>query len=70
LLSVCSVAGSCWWAAKVAVPEAVGVAFEGDDVGLVDEAVDHGRGDGVVAEDLAPAAEELVAGDDERGPRS
>jgi hypothetical protein len=32
----------------------------------VDEAVDHGGGHGVVAEDLAPAAELLVAGDDQR----
>jgi hypothetical protein len=40
------------------------VAFApGDDVGVVDEAVDHGGGD-VVTEDLAPADERLVAGDD------
>jgi site-specific DNA recombinase len=39
----------------------------GDDFGVVDEAVDHGGGDGV-AEDLAPPAEGLVAGDDEAGP--
>src|SRR4051794_494644 len=35
--------------------------------GVVDEAVDHGGGDDVVAEDLAPAAEDLVAGDDQGG---
>jgi hypothetical protein len=34
---------------------------------VVDEAVDHGGGDDVVAEHLAPAAEGLVAGDDEAG---
>jgi len=34
---------------------------------VVDEAVDHGGGDDVVAEDLAPAAEGFVAGDDEAG---
>ena len=34
---------------------------------MVDEAVDHGGGDHVVAEDLAPAAERLVGGDDEAG---
>ena len=34
---------------------------------MVDEAVDHGRGDDVVAEDLSPAAEGFVAGDDEAG---
>jgi hypothetical protein len=42
-------------AAEVAVLEPVAVAFEADDVGVVDETVDHGGGDGVVAEDLAPA---------------
>src|SRR5689334_4398501 len=31
-------------AAEVSVFEPVGVAFEGDDVGVVDEAVDHGGG--------------------------
>ena len=50
-----------WDAAEVAVFESVAVAFEGDDFGVVDEAVDHGGGDDVVAEDLAPAAEGLVA---------
>jgi hypothetical protein len=34
---------------------------------VVDEAVDHRGGDDVVAEDLAPAAERLVGGDDHRG---
>jgi hypothetical protein len=34
----------------------------------VDEAVDHGCGDDVVAEDLAPAAERFVGGHDEAGP--
>ena len=38
-----------------------------DDFGVVDESVDHGGGDNFVAEDLAPAAEGLVAGDDETG---
>jgi hypothetical protein len=55
-------------AAEVSVFESVGVAFEGDDFGVVDEAVDHGGGDDVVAEDFAPAAEGLVGGDDQRGP--
>src|SRR5580693_6073323 len=55
-------------AAQIAVFEPVAVSFQGDDVGVVDEAVDHGGGDGVVAEDLAPAAEWLVGGDDEAGP--
>nr|AEB33879.1 hypothetical protein [Mycobacterium sp. JS330] len=34
---------------------------------MVDEAVDHRRGDDVVAEDLAPPSEGLVGGDDEAG---
>jgi catechol 2,3-dioxygenase-like lactoylglutathione lyase family enzyme len=49
-------------AGEVAVFEAVGVAFDGEDLGVVDEPVDHGRGDDVVAEDLAPGREGLVAG--------
>ena len=40
----------------------------GDDFGVVDEAVDHGGGDDVVAEHFAPAAERLVGGDDQAGP--
>ncbi len=54
-------------AAEVSVSEPVAVAFEGDDVGVVDESVDHGGGNDVVAEHLAPSAEGLVAGDDETG---
>ena len=34
----------------------------------VDEAVDHGGGGDVVAEDLSPAAERLVARDDQACP--
>lgn len=34
---------------------------------MVDEAVDHGGGHDVVAEDLAPAAEGFVGRDDEAG---
>ena len=47
-------------AAEVSVFEPVRVAFEGDDFGVVDEPVDHGSGDYLVAEDDAPAAEWLV----------
>ena len=39
--------------AEVAVFESVAVAREGDDLGLVDELVDHGCGDHFLAEDLA-----------------
>jgi hypothetical protein len=56
-----------WGSSDVAVFEAVAVAFEGDDCGVVDEVIDHGGGDDLVAEDFAPAAERLVAGDDEGG---
>ena len=34
---------------------------------MVDEPVDHGGGHDVVAEDLAPAAEWFVGGDDQAG---
>ena len=54
-------------AAEVAVLEPVAVSLEGEDFGVVDEPVDHGGGDDVVAEDLAPAAEDLVTGDDQAG---
>src|SRR4029453_497282 len=54
-------------AAEVSVLEPVGVALERDDVGVVDEAGDHGRGDDVVTEDLSPAPEWLVGRDDQRG---
>lgn len=45
---------------------AVGVTVQGDDVGVVDEAVDGGGGHDVVAEGLAPAGEGQVGGDDDR----
>ena len=35
---------------------------------MVDESVDHGGGDYIVAEDFTPAAEDLVAGHDQAGP--
>jgi hypothetical protein len=53
--------------AEVSVFEPVGVAAEGDDFGVVDEPVDHGGGDDLVAEDFSPAAEWLVGGDDQAG---
>jgi len=51
---------------EVAVFEPVGVAFEAEDLGVMDEAVDHRGGGHVVAEDLTPRRERLVAGDDHR----
>ena len=56
-----------WAAAEVAVAEAVAVALEAEDFGVVDEPVDHGGGDDFVAEDLTPAGERFVAGDDQAG---
>jgi hypothetical protein len=44
-----------WRAAEVLVLEPVGVALEVEDLGVVDEPVDHGGGDDVVAEGFAPA---------------
>jgi len=41
---------------------------QGDDFGVVHEPVDHRGGDDVVTEHFTPAAELLVAGDDQRGP--
>ena len=55
MLVLLFVGGGCGDAAEVAVLEPVAVAFEGDDLGVVDEAVDHGGGDYVVAEDLSPS---------------
>jgi hypothetical protein len=42
-------------AAEVSVFDAVAVSFECDDLGVVDEAVDHGCGDDVIAEHFAPS---------------
>jgi site-specific DNA recombinase len=41
-------------------------SHRGQDLGVVDEPVDHRRSDDVVAEDFAPTGERLVAGDDHR----
>src|SRR4051794_41849604 len=47
---------------EVAVFEAVGVAFEGEDLGVVDESVDHGGGGDGVAEKLSPRPERVFWG--------
>src|SRR3954453_7091872 len=52
---------------EVLAAQAVAVAFEREDLAVVDEPVDHRGGGHVVAEDLTPGAERLVAGDDHRG---
>ena len=56
-----------WGSGRGRGSEPVGVAFQGDHLGVVDESVDHGGGDHVVAEDFAPAAEGFVAGHDQAG---
>src|SRR4051812_20995438 len=50
--------GGCWDAAEVAVFEPVAVALERDDLGVVDQPVDHRCGDDVVTEHLAPNLDE------------
>ena len=66
--SLCRVLGSGGWQrVDAAVLESVGAAFEGEDVGVVDDPVDHRGGDDLVAEHVAPAGEGQVAGEDERG---
>ena len=49
------------------VAESVAGALEGDDLCVVDDAVDHRGGDDLVAEDVSPAGEGQVAGQDQRG---
>ena len=49
------------------VAEPVAAALEGDDFGVVDDAVDHRGGEDLVAEDVAPACEGQVVGQDQRG---
>src|SRR5436305_15286882 len=53
--------------AEVSVFESVAVAFQGVDLGVVNEAVDHRGGGDLVAQDLAPGAEGFVGGDDQAG---
>ena len=48
--------------------ETVAPALEGDDFGVVNDAVDHGRGDDLVSEPISPAGERQVRGEeDQRG---
>jgi hypothetical protein len=53
--------------AGVVVAEAVGVTVEVEHDRAVQEAVEHGGGDGGVAEDLAPGADAAVGGRDDAG---
>ena len=54
------------WRSESAGPEWVGIAFKAEDLSVMDEPVDHRGGGHVVAEDLTPPGERLVAGDDHR----
>jgi hypothetical protein len=56
---VCS-AGGVGRGSRSLPGETVAVALEAEDVGVVDEPVDHGGRDGVVAEDLAHALKGLL----------
>ena len=68
VLSVCRILGSdAGEAVDAASAESVAGAFQGEDVGVVNDAVDHRCCDGLIAEDPAPAAEWQVAGEHERG---
>jgi hypothetical protein len=59
-----------WWsfgfgrvgedAAEVSVSEPMAVAFEGDEIGVMDEPVDHGGGNDVVAEYLSHRPKALL----------
>ena len=53
---------------EVTVLEPIAVALQADDLGVVDQAVDHGGGNGGVPEHLAPAPEGPIGGDQHRGP--
>jgi hypothetical protein len=51
----------------VVVSQAVGVAVKVEHDGAVQESVEHGGGDGGVAEDLSPGPDAAVGGQDDRG---
>src|SRR5437899_12641929 len=50
------------------VLQPVGIAADVDRDRMVEDPVEDGRGDDPVAEDVAPAPEALVAGEDHRAP--
>ncbi len=47
-------------------PEAVAGAVNGDDIAVEEEPVEDGGGEDFVTEDLAPSAEVLARGEDDR----
>ena len=52
-------------AVDASAAESIACAFEGEDVGVVDDAVDHRCCDGLVAEYAAPAREWQIGGEDQ-----
>ena len=46
----------------------IALAFDGNDVAVVEQPVQDGRGQDVVAEHLAPVPHRLVAGEDDAAP--
>ena len=64
LVDAGSDAGEC---VDASVAEPVAGAFEGEDVGVVNDAVDHCGGDGLIAEHTTPGRERQVRGEDQRG---
>ena len=65
---VCLVLGSdAGEAVDACVAEPVAGSFEGEDVGVVHDPVDHGCGDGLVTENRSPAGERQVRGEDQGG---
>ena len=62
-----------WWPAWAALAldggaAAIALDVHLDDGGVVDEAVDRRQGHGLVGEHLAPFAERLIGGDQQRTP--
>ena len=65
---MCCVLCSCGWqGVDSCVPEPVAAAFQRDDFGVVDDAVDHRGGDDLVSEYVTPASEGQVRCQDQRG---
>ena len=56
--------GAAYLLAFLGLLAAIGIAVDGDDLGVVDEAVDQGDDAGGVGEGLAPLGERPVGGDD------
>lgn len=65
VLGVVAAYADAWEAVDASAFESVAGAFQGEDLSVVDDAVDHGRGYGLVTEDPAPAGERQVRGQDQ-----